>query len=199
MPLDAPPGYAARRLDPLRDAPSVIGLIRAHYPDVVVGMESGHLEPGFWGETPHLHGIVVHAGNGELAAFLTAQYEPRGRTLTGRLVVVAPAHRGAGLGKLLAGHATEVLARELGAEIALSYATLKHSMSQAILEDTGYVLVGLVPAHDRDMVSPGEVRRVWEALYAKRFVADAEILAPNPDALLPAAARMLAAIRWPGG
>lgn len=87
--------------------------------------------------------------------------------------------------------------RQMSAEVVLSYATLKHPWSQALLEKAGYQLVGLVPAHDRDMVEPGIVKRVWEALYVKILVGKEEMLEPSPEALRPNTDRLFRLIKQP--
>jgi hypothetical protein len=50
--------------------------------------------------------------------------------------------------------------------------------------------VGIVPAHDPDMVRPGTVQRVFEALYIKLLVPPEQILEPSLDALLPETRRL---------
>jgi hypothetical protein len=66
----------------------------------------------------------------------------------------------------------------------------QHPFSQAVLEKCGFKLVGIVPAHDRDRVRPGTVKRVFEALYIKLLVPPEEILEPSLDALLPETRRL---------
>jgi hypothetical protein len=52
-----------------------------------------------------------------------------------------------------------------------------------IAERMRYRLVGIVPAVDRAMIRPGEVKRVYEVLYAKVLVGDDAISMPREDAM----------------
>ncbi len=46
-----------------------------------------------------------------------------------------------------------------------------------------YQLVGIVPAFDRDMIRPGEIKRVYEALYAKVLISSESVVTPPEGAL----------------
>ena len=46
-------------------------------------------------------------------------------------------------------------------------ATLKAPYIQIALERAGYQLLGFVPGYDREVVASGDVKRVFEAVYAK--------------------------------
>ena len=58
---------------------------------------------------------------------------------------------------------------------------------QLALERAGYRLLGFVPGYDREVVAPGLVKRVYEAVYAKVLVPDEELLRPDPQNLSPKA------------
>jgi GNAT superfamily N-acetyltransferase len=186
------------------DARDVIEFVRAHYPEVSAGAESGFCEPSFFEECVAMvdrdydrpiAAFVIHTSSGALVAFLSVEHDPRARVLHGRLALVHPAHRRSGLGRFLGGDLVMQLATALRVELIMTYATLTHSFSQALLEAEGYMLVGIVPAHDRDSVAPGTVKRVWEALYARVLVEDDAVLAPSPAALGEAAGEMYRLIR----
>jgi hypothetical protein len=184
------PGMRIRTVRP-SDVTAVVRALVAWYPDITVGAESVFLDPAFYGREVALSedsdagviAFIMEAGT-ELVAFCAAEYNPQSRTLHGRLGAVAPAYRARGLSEVMAGLLEDV-GRAVGAELLLSYATLRHRYSQQLLERVGYRLVGIVPAHDRDAVEPGKVRRVFEALYAKVLVDSSGILPPDDAALLP--------------
>jgi RimJ/RimL family protein N-acetyltransferase len=192
-----PEGYTFRPL--ARDeVPTVIDRLRAWYPDVMVGAESCHLDESFWYEQvalrgeessgKEIYGLSFWHGT-EYIGFITFELNPRSRAIHGRLGVVSPQHRHAHL-MFTAIQLAEHIARAAGAEIIINYATLQHAYSQAVLEKCGFKLVGITPAHDRDMVRPGTIKRVFEALYVKLLVPPEELLEPSVDAMLPATRRL---------
>ena len=192
-----PDGYTFRPLA-REELPTIIERLRAWYPDVVVGAESCHLDETFWLEQVVFQGEEATGkaiyGFGfwygpEYAGFITFELNPRSRVIHGRLGVVSPLHRHAHL-MYAAIQLAEHIGRAAGAELIMNYATLQHSYSQAVLEKCGFKLVGITPAHDRDMVRPGTVERVFEALYVKVLVPPEEIREPPPEALLPATRRL---------
>jgi hypothetical protein len=69
-------------------------------------------------------------------------------------------------------------------------------LSVAVREAAGYRLLGFPPGYDREEVSPGVVKRVYEAVYDKLLVAEDEVLRPDPRNLTPRA-RMLYALLFP--
>ena len=175
------------------DISEVTTKLRAWYPDVVVGMESPHLEPEFYltqtmladqSADCSLFPIVAKHVRDGIVAIITYEKNTLARTITSRLGVVAPEHRHTGLG-LLGPILLEELGRALGAELAYYFATLKSRHQQVIAERRGFGLVGIVPGHDRDMLDHGEVKRVYEALYAKLLVADEQVHVPAPAVLTP--------------
>ena len=102
----------------------------------------------------------------------------------GRIIVLAPAHRGIGLSAhTLAG--TESLGRTMGAAFMYALATLQHSYAQRALERAGYRLLGFFPGYDREEVAPGVVKRVYQAVYAKLLVPVDEVHWPDPKHLTP--------------
>ncbi len=182
------------------DIGRVIALASA-YPDITVGMESCHLAPEFYDrevflrDEPSNKPVFVAAleRGDQLVAFASVEYTSRQRLLSGRLAVVAPSERHSGLGRLLSGQIPERIGRAIGAEILLSYVTLSHSISQHLLTEAGYTLVGVVPGYDRDLVD-GEVVRVWEACYSKLLIAEDQVRRPDPAHLLPGTARLVQAL-----
>lgn len=192
-----PEGYTFRPIAH-EEVSTVVDRLRAWYPDVIVGAESCHTDEAFWHEQVMLQGEETSGKalyglsfwhGAEYTGFITFELNPGSRAIHGRLGVVSPKHRHAQL-MFTAISLAEVIARGAGAEIILNYATLQHPFSQAVLEKCGFKLVGIVPAHDRDMVLPGTIRRVFEALYIKLLVPPEELLEPSLDAMLPETRRL---------
>jgi len=178
-----PQSYNLRQMA-REDVPEITTNLRLWYPDIVVGSESCHLsedfyyrntallgQPGEWSIFP----IVVKHGDVPVG-MITYERNVDARTITSRMGALSAEHRGSGLA-LLGPILLEKIGRAMGAELAYYYATLKSRDQQVLAERMRFTLVGIVPAFDRDMIRPGEVRRVHEAIYAK-VLAGAEALAP---------------------
>jgi hypothetical protein len=180
-----PRGYALAQLR-RQDVPNLVDRLRDWYPDIVVGAESCHLLPEFYYEHTALAEIEedrailpVIAKNGDnIVAMITFEKNPLSFTLTSRMGAVAPEHRGSGLA-LLGPKLLESIGRAIGAELAYYFTTLKSAHQQVLAERLRYQIVGIVPAFDRDMVRPGEVKRVYEAIYAKVLVERDAITLPD--------------------
>ena len=119
--------------------------------------------------------------------------EPDALTLYARLGIIAPTHRGLKI-SVRAVEFSENLARAMGAGFVYGLATLKVPSMQLALERAGYQLQGFVPGYDREVVAPGLVKRVYEAVYAKVLVPDEELLRPDPKNLSPKARAMFAVL-----
>ncbi|HKU44728.1 MAG TPA: hypothetical protein VJR89_41495 [Polyangiales bacterium] len=188
-----PEGYRLEQMT-REDVPIAASRIRQWYPDIVVGMESPHLSEAFWLEHTLLAGetedralfpiVARHAQDG-VVAVITYEKNSLARSITSRLGVLAAEHRHTGLG-LLGPILLEELGRAIGAELAYYFATLKTKHQQVIAERRGFRLVGIVPGYDRDMINPGETKRVYEALYAKLLVGPEQVFTPPASALTPA-------------
>lgn len=196
--LDAsplPPGY---RFELLRrdDIGALVAHLDRWYPDVGVGAASGFLRHGFYEsevllpDAPARNFIVVVVKCGErIAGMIACEREPEALTLYGRLAVVAPEHRGAGLG-LHAIAAIERVGRALGMGLIYGMATLKIPHTQQAFERLGWRLIGIVPGYDREIVGDcdgdgGAVRRIYEAVYAKVLAACHELQHPDPRQMTP--------------
>lgn len=189
--IPVPAGYTPDQLS-AADVPKVVALLKQWYPDIVVGSETCHLDPDFYREHVFLAGgdanrdifpMLIKEGD-EIAWFVTFERNPDALTVTSRLGAIAPNHRGRGLANL-GPIILETLGREMGAGLAYYYATLKIPHQQLAAEKYGFQLVGIVPAFDRDMVSPGVIKRVFEACYAKVLVPNTELFTPPPGSLTP--------------
>ena len=172
------------------DVATVVRALGGWYPDIVVGAESCHLTEEFYlSQTALIDASeersilpIVARFHDEIVGMITYEKNVDARTITCRMGAVAPEHRGTGLamfGPIL----LEKIGAAIGAELALYYATLKTKDQQVLAERMRYQLVGIVPAFDRDMVQPGEIKRVYEALYAKVLISSDGVVKPPLSAL----------------
>ena len=70
-------------------------------------------------------------------------------------------------------------------DFILGMATLKTPYAQRAFERAGWKFTGITPGYDQEMVEPGVVKRVYEAVYAKVLATDANILRPARHNLTP--------------
>jgi len=187
-----PDGYRNESLK-RADIPALIAAIKIWHPDVAVGAASCYLREEFYVEKVSLAGetekdviVVVTRFNDELAGMGSWEREPDALTLYARFGAIAPEHRGAKLA-VRAMEFGERLGRAMGAGFIYGMATLKIPNMQLALERAGYQLLGFTPGYDREVVAPGIVKRVYEAVYAKVLVTDEELLRPDPKNLSPKA------------
>ena len=165
-------------------------LLPVWYPAIAVGAESVHLEPTFYEQDFFLRGgdndrplfCFVFKREGVLVAMATIEKNDRALSIVSRLGAASPEHRGHGLAHT-APVIIELLARAMDAEVLEHVVTLESAHQQRVAEKHGYVLAGIIPAHDRDLVAPGTVRRVYEALYVKVLVPDDALHRPPPGSL----------------
>lgn len=188
--IDTPKGYTFRQARE-DDVEVIAASLRAWYPDIVGGDESCHLEPQFLrNETfledgdpnQHIWPLVGHHHEtGELTAMMTLERYPRSHNLTVRMGAVSPEHRGP-LG-LMGPLVLTALGRVMEASMVYYWATLKTKAQQVIAKRYGYRLVGIMPAHDIDMVRPEHPKLVFEALYAKILAPRGDLEIPSPEVL----------------
>ena len=187
-----PEGFRFERLARANIAP-LIAAIRIWHPDISVGAASCYLREDFYRNRACLDGeadkdiwVVTFTHNDELAGMWSFEREVESLAIYGRLIIVAPAHRGTRL-SVLAMMGTEKLGRAMGAAFLYGMATLKTPYAQRALERAGYRLLGFFPGYDREEVAPGVVKRVYQAVYAKLLVPDEEVLRPDPKNMTPKA------------
>ena len=158
-----------------------------------VGAASAYLRESFYRENAYLGGsdqknilVLLIRKDSDLAGMFSAECDPDTLSLYARLAVVSPEHRGAGImvptSKLL-----EPMAKSMGLEFVYAMATLKIPHVQMTFERLGYRLLGFVPGYDREEVSPGNIKRVCEAVYGKVLVSPDSLLQPDAANLTPAA------------
>jgi hypothetical protein len=185
-----PDGYSYERLK-RSGIPALIAGIKVWHPDISVGAASCYLREDFYSEKVFLEGeadrdicVLLFKHNDELVGMWSFEQEPEALAIYGRLMIIAPAHRGS----KVAGSATvgtERMGRAMGAEFMYVMATLKIPNMQLALERAGYQLLGFTPGYDREMVAQGVVKRVYEAVFAKVLVPDHGLLRPDPKNLTP--------------
>jgi len=75
----------------------------------------------------------------------------------------------------------------MGAGFVYGMATLRRPQMQLALERAGYRLLGFVPGYDREVVAPGVVKRVYDAVYGKVLVPEEDLIRPDPAQMSPRA------------
>ena len=188
--LPIPDGYRAEQLK-RADIPELIRCLKVWFPDVTVGAESCYQREDFYSREASLEGeperdviVFLIKKDQELVGMASLQRSEDTLTLYGRLGAIAPRYRGAKLAYL--GPALlEAMGRAMGMEVVYGLAEFTIPNMQMVLERAGFQIVGIVPASDRLMVAPGVIKRVYEAIYVKVLVADADVLRPQPQSMTP--------------
>ena len=187
--LKAPKGYSITQL--LRSSvPALVQALPVWYPDLQVGGERCHLDLNFYYDRcalaaepfdrPIMPIVAMH--DEALVGLITFERDADARSVSCRVGVIAPEHRGPTLA-LLGPMLLEKIGRATGAELVLYYATLKSPHQQVLAERCRYTLAGIVPACDLGIIGNGEVKRVYEALYAKVLVDRDRVVEPGDSAL----------------
>ena len=184
-----PAGYRFEQVG-RADIAALIAALSAWHPSISVGVASCYLREDFYRERVCLDGGVdkdvwvarIMFGD-EMVGVWSFERDIDSLAI---YLVVAPAHRGAGLSvHTLAG--AENLGRAMGAAFIYGLATLQHTYAQRALEHAGYRLLGFFPGYNREEVAPGVVKRVYESVYAKLLVPDDEVHWPDAKNMTPTA------------
>lgn len=188
MPL--PDGYRYERLDRASVSPLIAALKNWH-PAIAVGAASCFLREDFYEDRVCLDGavdknilVVRIMFNDALVGMWSIEREIDALAIYARLIVLAPAHRGAKL-SILTSIGSEIVSRSMGAQFQYSLATLQIPNVQRALEHAGYRLLGFFPGYGREEIAPGVVKRVYEAVYAKLLVSEGEVHRPDPRNMTP--------------
>jgi hypothetical protein len=169
----------------------LISALETWYPAIAVGNASCHLRPAFYANEVCLEDqyerdflVVLFMHDSELVGMFSAERNVDSQVLYGRLCAISPRHRGSHLSRhfLLL---EEALGRAMGMGMVYGLATLNYPHMQATFERMGWQLVGITPGFDREMIAPGSVKRVYEAVYAKTLVCAGELLRPRAKDLTP--------------
>jgi len=195
--IDLPPGYTVRTMQGEHVA-AVTRAVPQWYPDITYGVNSVFLREDFYRERVCLDGatdkdaIMLTVWHGdELVGVWASEREVDSLALWGRFVVMAPDHAGKGLTRRL-NEGMEEVGRRMGAAFIYAMVTLKHRFMQQGLESGGYRLLGFFPGYDRELVAPGVVKRVYQAVYAKLLAPEDKVLRPDPKNMSPSARRLYA-------
>ncbi len=166
---------------------------RAWYPSISVGVASCYLREDFYRSRVCLDGeldkdiwVVRIMYNEETIGVWSFEREVDSLAIYGRLIVLAPAHRGAGLSVYTLAGADKV-GRAMGAAFIYAMATLKDPYLQRAFERAGYRLLGFFPRIRPRRCSLGVVKRVYQAVYAKLLVPEHEVHWPDPKNMTPRA------------
>lgn len=188
MPL--PDGYHYEQLDRAGVAP-LIEALKLWHPAIAVGAASCFLREDFYQSKVCLDGaidknvlVALIKFDGELVGMWSVEREIEALAIYARLIVVAPAHRGAGL-SVHTSIGSENVSRSMGAQFQYALATLQVPHMQRAMEHGGYRLLGFFPGYGREVIAPGVVKRVYEAVYAKLLVPEDEVHRPDPENMTP--------------
>jgi hypothetical protein len=169
----------------------LIDALTRWFPDISVGGASCFLDESFYArkvffaDAQEHDSIVLALRHGdELVGMFSCELDPATQSVYAGLGVAAPGHRGAHLaqaGMLF----VEALGQHLGVGFVFGMATLKHPYAQRAFERAGWQLVGITPGYDREVITPGVVRRVYEAFYAKVLETDEGLERPDRHNMTP--------------
>jgi len=171
----------------------IILALNQWYPGIAVGNASCHMRKSFYtdrvwlgdgGERDFLVTLLKYQD--EIAAIFSVERDVDSRVIYGRIGVIAPKHRGAHLSRSLLA-LEEAIGRSMSMGMVYGLVTLRYPYFQRTFERMGWQLIGIMPGFDQEQVAPGEVRRVYEAIYVK-------VLEPN-TLLPPDKANMTEAVR----
>jgi hypothetical protein len=189
------PGYRYAQFGRAHIAP-LIASLKAWYPSMAAGVNSCYLREDFYLKRVGLDGdldrdvIGIRIVHGvEMVGFWSFERAVDSLAIWGRLLVVAPEHRGAKVSiHALAG--AEGIGRVMGAAFLYAFAPLNTPYVQHGLERAGYRLLGFFPGRDREEVAPGVVERVYQAVYARLLVPEDQVHWPDPGKMTPRAREM---------
>ena len=134
--------------------------------------------------------IVVRILHGEtLVGFWSYEREVDSLAVWGRLLVLAPEHRGTGLAAA-ALEGCEAIGRAMGAAFLYAFAPVSSAHAAQGLERAGFRLLGFFPGRDREEVAPGVVKRVYQTVYAKLLVAEDQVHWPDKAKMTPRTQQM---------
>lgn len=190
-----PPGYRYARLG-RADVGPLIACLKTWYPGMAAGFNSCFLREDFYLRRVCLDGeldrdvIGIRIMHGaELAGFWSFEREVDSLAIWGRVLVVAPEHRGTKV-SVHALSGAEGIGRVMGAAFLYAFAPLSTPYVQQGLERAGYRILGFFPGRDREEVAPGVVKRVYQAVYAQLLAPEDQVHWPDPGKMTPRAREM---------
>jgi hypothetical protein len=185
-----PEGYRYDELT-LTDIPALAREFADWYPGIGVGNASCHLSENFYTQKVVLAGalerdffVILFKKGHELAGVLSVERDRDSEVLYGRVGAISPKHRGLNLSEKFP-VLIEAMGRAMGMGMVYSLATLNVPHMQAKFEHLGWQLIGIIPGFDREMVAPGVVKRVYEAIYTKVLVDEVDFVRPQYSNMTP--------------
>jgi hypothetical protein len=186
-----PPGYDLV-LPAAGDVPRLVRALHDWFPGLAVGNASCFLREDFYTERVCLAGgsdrdgfVLLYRRGNEWAGMLAVERDRDSQVVYGRVGTVAGPHRGAGLSRSFP-PLMEAMGRAMGMGMAYSLCTLKAPQMQRCFERSAWQLVGIMPGFDREVVEPGVVMRVFEAIYVKVLATQTELFHPGAQGMTEA-------------
>jgi len=197
-----PEGYRYERLT-RADIPEVVRSLADWYPGIAVGTASCHLRESFYNEKVALEDeperdfcVLLFKKGRELVGVYSVERDRDSEVLYGRIGAVSPNHRGLNLGERFPA-LVEAMGRAMDMGMVYGLAALTGPHMQAKFERLGWKLIGIIPGFDKEMVAPGVVKRVYEAIYAKVLVGDDAFARPRYADMTPRTAELFGLL-YPG-
>jgi hypothetical protein len=185
-----PEGYRYEQLT-RADIPDVVRSFADWYPGIAVGNASCHLKESFYNDKVVLDGererdffVVLFKKERELVGVLSVERDRDSEVLYGRVGAVSPKHRGLNLSERFPA-LIEAMGHAMGMGMVYGLATLQVPYMQAKFERLGWQLIGIIPGFDKEMVGPGVVKRVYEAIYTKVLVDEEDFVRPRYADMTP--------------
>ena len=185
-----PDGY---RYELLRrsEVPALINALDDWFPGLAVGNASCFLREDFYanrvffdGSADHDFFVILFKRDADWAGVLSVERDKDSQVLYGRVGAISKRHRGAGLSKVFPS-LMEAMGSAMGMGMVYGLATLKVPNMQVSFERAGWQLIGIIPGFDRELIGPGQVKRVFEAIYVKVLVTEDEFLPPSVAGMTP--------------
>jgi hypothetical protein len=190
--INMPDGYRFELLQ-TGEIEAIVSKLSKWFPEIAIGVASPYLRPTFYADKVYFdngissnNDIVVFAVkyDQELVGMVSCERELEGKVLYVRVAALSAEHRGSGVASTII-RLQEAVALATGMEMTYVLASLSIRQVQTAYEKMGWSLIGIAPGYDREVTKKGEVKRVYEAIYAKVLVADTEFTLPSVESLTP--------------
>ena len=177
--------------------PAFVNALDEWFPGLAVGNASCFLREEFYanrvffdGTADHDFFVILFKEGNRWAGTLSVERDKDSQVLYGRVGAISMPHRGAGLSKLFPA-LMEAIGSAMGMGMVYGLATLKVRNMQIGFEKAGWQLIGIIPGFDRELIGPGQVKRVFEAIYVKVLAGENEFLRPSAAGMTPATNALL--------
>ena len=173
------------------DVAALINALDDWFPGLAVGNASCFLREDFYANRVFFEGradrdffVLLFKRGDDWAGVLSVERDKDSQVLYGRVGAISKRHRGAGLSKVFPS-LMEAMGNAMGMGMVYGLATLKVPNMQVSFEKAGWQLIGIIPGFDRELIGPGQVKRVFEAIYVKVLVTEDEFLRPSVAGMTP--------------